>query len=96
MKLALGLVFALLCAGEGVKKIIVVSDEPDKYPAGYFASDIPIHHRDELDTWDLPHDSRVIGSHDARTHDGDPHKIAHPPSTCLTALTICSRSDADK
>jgi indolepyruvate ferredoxin oxidoreductase len=36
-------------AAEGVKRIIVVSDEPDKYPSGYFASDIRIHHRDELD-----------------------------------------------
>jgi indolepyruvate ferredoxin oxidoreductase len=40
---------AQLCAGEGVKKIVVVTDEPDKYPTGYFASDIAIHHRDELD-----------------------------------------------
>jgi indolepyruvate ferredoxin oxidoreductase len=37
------------CAAEGVKKIVVVSDEPGKYPAGYFASNIAIHHRDELD-----------------------------------------------
>ncbi len=36
-------------AAEGVKKIVVVSDEPDKYPSGYFASDIEVHHRDELD-----------------------------------------------
>ena len=36
-------------AAEGVAKIVVVSDEPDKYPSGYFASDIAIHHRDELD-----------------------------------------------
>ena len=36
-------------AAEGVKKIVVVSDEPDKYPAGYFAPGIEIHHRDELD-----------------------------------------------
>ncbi|MEP6657853.1 MAG: indolepyruvate ferredoxin oxidoreductase family protein, partial [Betaproteobacteria bacterium] len=27
----------------------VVSDEPDKYPSGYFASDITVHHRDDLD-----------------------------------------------
>ena len=26
-----------------------MSDEPDKYPSGYFASDIEIHDRDELD-----------------------------------------------
>ena len=36
-------------AAEGVKRIIVVSDEPDKYPSGYFSGDIRIHHRDELD-----------------------------------------------
>jgi indolepyruvate ferredoxin oxidoreductase len=36
-------------AAEGVKRVIVVSDEPDKYPANYFASDIRIHHRDEMD-----------------------------------------------
>ena len=40
---------AQLCAAEGVTKIVVVSDEPDKYPAGYFAAGIPIHHRDDLD-----------------------------------------------
>jgi indolepyruvate ferredoxin oxidoreductase len=36
-------------AAEGVKRIIVVSDEPSKYPSGYFASEVRIHHRDELD-----------------------------------------------
>ena len=36
-------------AAEGVKRIIVVSDEPDKYPSGHFSSDIRIHHRDEMD-----------------------------------------------
>ncbi|HET7032236.1 MAG TPA: indolepyruvate ferredoxin oxidoreductase family protein, partial [Casimicrobiaceae bacterium] len=36
-------------AAEGVSKIVVVSDEPTKYPSGYFASDIEVHHRDELD-----------------------------------------------
>jgi indolepyruvate ferredoxin oxidoreductase len=36
-------------ASEGVKRIVVVSDEPDKYPPAYFASDIRIHHRDALD-----------------------------------------------
>jgi len=36
-------------AAEGVKKIVVVTDEPDKYPSGYYASDIAIHHRDDLD-----------------------------------------------
>jgi indolepyruvate ferredoxin oxidoreductase len=37
------------CAAEGVSKIVVVSDEPDKYPGGYFAPEIEIFHRDELD-----------------------------------------------
>jgi|KBSMisStandDraft_5_1062788.scaffolds.fasta_scaffold00915_11 indolepyruvate ferredoxin oxidoreductase len=36
-------------AAEGVKRIIVVSDEPDKYPDNYFSNDIRIHHRDEMD-----------------------------------------------
>ncbi|MCC7326269.1 MAG: indolepyruvate ferredoxin oxidoreductase family protein [Burkholderiales bacterium] len=36
-------------AAEGVKRVIVVSDEPGKYPSGSFAGDIRIHHRDELD-----------------------------------------------
>ncbi len=35
--------------GEGVQKIVVVTDEPDKYPAGYFDADIPVRHRRELD-----------------------------------------------
>ncbi|HEX8013200.1 MAG TPA: indolepyruvate ferredoxin oxidoreductase family protein [Casimicrobiaceae bacterium] len=37
------------CAAEGVAKIVVVSDEPNKYPAGYFASGVAIHDRSELD-----------------------------------------------
>jgi len=36
------------CAAEGVSKIVVVTDEPDKYPPNYFASDITVYHRDEL------------------------------------------------
>jgi indolepyruvate ferredoxin oxidoreductase len=36
-------------AAEGVTKIVVVTDEPGKYPSGYFADTIEIHHRDELD-----------------------------------------------
>ncbi|MBX3455945.1 indolepyruvate ferredoxin oxidoreductase family protein [Ferrovibrio sp.] len=37
--------------GEGVKKIIVVTDEPDKYPIGTpWAPGVTIRHRDELDT----------------------------------------------
>lgn len=36
-------------ASEGVSKVVVVSDEPGKYPSGYFASDVEVHGRDELD-----------------------------------------------
>ena len=36
-------------AAEGVKSVVVVSDDPEKYPSGYFASDVEVHHRDELD-----------------------------------------------
>ena len=36
-------------AAEGVTKIVVVTDDPDKYPAGYFDASIPIHHRDDLE-----------------------------------------------
>jgi len=41
---------AQICAAEGVRRIVVVTDEPGKYPAGYFAPGIAIHHRDELDS----------------------------------------------
>jgi len=35
---------------EGVKRVVVVSDEPDKYPVNAgFAPGVSIHHRDELD-----------------------------------------------
>jgi len=36
-------------AAEGVTRIVVVSDEPDKYPSGYFDSGIAVHGRAELD-----------------------------------------------
>jgi indolepyruvate ferredoxin oxidoreductase len=36
-------------AASGAKKIVVVSDEPDKYAPGQFAGGIAIHHRDALD-----------------------------------------------
>ncbi|HKW81580.1 MAG TPA: indolepyruvate ferredoxin oxidoreductase family protein [Casimicrobiaceae bacterium] len=42
-------IIARQVAAEGVQKIVVVSDDPDKYPSGYFAPGIAIHHRDELD-----------------------------------------------
>ena len=48
-------------AAEGVTKIVVVSDEPDKYPSGYFADDIAIHHRDELDA--VQRELREIAGH---------------------------------
>ena len=35
---------------EGVRKVVVVTDEPDKYPSDAgFAPGVPVHHRDELD-----------------------------------------------
>jgi indolepyruvate ferredoxin oxidoreductase len=37
------------CAAEGVAKIVVVSDEPGKYPPKHFDENIEIHHRGELD-----------------------------------------------
>ena len=36
-------------AAEGVAKIVVVSDDPERYPANYFPAGIAIHHRDALD-----------------------------------------------
>ncbi len=37
-------------AAEGVNPIVVVTDEPDKYPAGYnWAPGVTVRHRDELD-----------------------------------------------
>ena len=34
---------------EGVQKIVVVTDEPGKYPGGYFERDVHVHHRSKLD-----------------------------------------------
>jgi len=34
---------------EGVERVVVVTDEPEKYPSGYFPQGIPVHHRSELD-----------------------------------------------
>src|SRR5258706_7352903 len=37
-------------AAEGARRVVVVTDEPDKYPLGSdFAPGVTIHHRDELD-----------------------------------------------
>ena len=36
-------------AAEGVGKIVVVTDDPEKYPAGAFDSNVSIFHRSELD-----------------------------------------------
>jgi len=35
--------------GEGVKKLVVVTDEPDKYPADAFPTGTNVYHRSELD-----------------------------------------------
>jgi indolepyruvate ferredoxin oxidoreductase len=44
---------------EGVKKLVIVSDEPDKYPVGtHWPPGTTVHHRDELDQ--LQRDLRVI------------------------------------
>jgi indolepyruvate ferredoxin oxidoreductase len=34
---------------EGVQKVVVVTDEPQKYPSGYFDADVGVHHRSKLD-----------------------------------------------
>jgi indolepyruvate ferredoxin oxidoreductase len=34
---------------EGVKTVVVVTDDPDKYPAGYFDSAVEVFHRSKLD-----------------------------------------------
>ncbi len=35
---------------EGVEKVVLVTDEPHKYPSGYIPSGVPIYHREELQT----------------------------------------------
>ncbi|MCL4761706.1 MAG: indolepyruvate ferredoxin oxidoreductase family protein [Burkholderiales bacterium] len=37
------------CAAEGVARIVVVSDDPAKYPPNHFAGDVAVRHRDDLD-----------------------------------------------
>ena len=34
---------------EGAERVVVMSDEPEKYPAGYIPRGVPVHHRDDLD-----------------------------------------------
>ncbi len=34
---------------EGVRRVAVVTDEPEKYPSGYFDADVDVHHRSRLD-----------------------------------------------
>jgi indolepyruvate ferredoxin oxidoreductase len=34
---------------EGVRRVVVVTDEPQKYPAGYFDADVGVRHRSDLD-----------------------------------------------
>ena len=36
-------------AAEGVKRLAIVSDDPEKYPANYFPAGATVHHRRELD-----------------------------------------------
>jgi len=36
-------------AAEGARRVVVVSDEPDKYPANVFVAGTQVRHRDELD-----------------------------------------------
>ena len=36
-------------AAEGVRKVAVVTNEPEKYAAGAIPDDVPIYHRDEID-----------------------------------------------
>ena len=36
-------------SAEGAKRLVIVSDEPEKYPANYFPAGATIHHRRELD-----------------------------------------------
>ncbi|WGS22562.1 indolepyruvate ferredoxin oxidoreductase family protein [Bradyrhizobium sp. ISRA464] len=36
-------------AAEGTKRLAIVSDDPDKYPANYFPAGATVHHRRELD-----------------------------------------------
>ncbi|NDA51867.1 MAG: indolepyruvate ferredoxin oxidoreductase family protein, partial [Betaproteobacteria bacterium] len=40
---------AQLVRAEGVERIEVVSDEPEKYPVGYFPAGVSTHHRRDLD-----------------------------------------------
>ncbi|RPH62876.1 MAG: indolepyruvate ferredoxin oxidoreductase family protein, partial [Burkholderiales bacterium] len=34
---------------EGVEKVVVVTDEPGKYPSGHFDAEVTVHHRSRLD-----------------------------------------------
>ena len=36
-------------AAEGAKRVVVVTDDPEKYPQNYFPADVKIYHRRELD-----------------------------------------------
>lgn len=36
-------------AAEGAKRVAIVSDEPRKYPGGYFPTGATVHHRRDLD-----------------------------------------------
>lgn len=52
-------VIAQQIRAEGVEHIVVVTDEPDKYPINYgFPNDVSVHHRDSLDQ--IQRDFRTI------------------------------------
>src|SRR4029434_6182280 len=36
-------------SAEGAKRLVIVSDDPEKYPSNYFPSGATVHHRRELD-----------------------------------------------
>ncbi len=36
-------------AAEGTKRLVIVSDDPDKYPSNYFPPDATVHHRRDMD-----------------------------------------------
>jgi indolepyruvate ferredoxin oxidoreductase len=55
-------------AAEGVKRIVIVSDEPEKYSAGVtFAPGITIYHRDQLDA--VQRELREVGGVSAMVYD---------------------------
>ena len=72
-------------AAEGAKKVVVVTDEPDKYPVGTdFAHGVSIRHRDELDAVqrelrDIPGPHRAGLRPDLRRREAPPAQARHLP-----------------